>query len=131
MHLTETDFRLQLFIIVVAVARCRLETYDGILFLLEIYVAGLQAGQFEITVHLSAPAPVDVELTVLIAMQHERVACLTAEATVDDGASGLDLIIEQLLPLLVGKLLTAQNIGTLTEIEEGDECSGNTTRSGT
>ena len=58
-------------------------------------------------------------------MQHEGVARLVLIATIDDRAAQLYLMVEHLFPLLVGKLLALHQVGSLTEVEDRDERTGN------
>ena len=50
-------------------------------------------------------------------MQHEGMTLLVLEATVDDGTAQLYLLVEGILPLLVGKLVTVHQIDGLTIVE--------------
>ena len=129
MHLTIAY--LGLLLITDIIVRSRLDAHHSSLILRKVRTLGrFQVGQGKVTVHAATPAPVHIELTVLIAVKHKGVTCLTAESAVDDGATQFYLMVERLFPLPVGKLLTAHLVGTLTEVENRDEGAGDGVREG-
>ena len=122
-HLTETN--LGLLVVIDIVVRGWLDSHHCVLVLGIVHSTRRQGRQGKVTVHLTAPAPVDEEFSILITMQHKGMTSLVIVTTVNDGTSQLNLLIECLFPLLIGKFLAVDNIGTFTEIEHGDECTGN------
>ena len=128
MHLAEAN--LLLLLVTDIIVRGRLDANHSVLILGEVIVAGCERRQGEVTVEVTTPAPVDVELTILIAMEHEGMTLLVLESAIDDGTAQLDLVIEGLFPFLVGELFAVYQINALTEVKDGDEGTGDTRRTG-
>ena len=124
MYLSEANLR---FLIVVnIVVRGWLYTNHGILLLCKVHASRGQGCQSEVTVQIAAPSPVNIELTVLIAMQHEGVTRFIFITAIDHRSSLFYLMIEGLLPLFISKLITIHYVGTFTEVENRDQSSWNT-----
>ena len=98
---------------------------EGLVHLVEGRVAGLalgahgEVGEGEVAVADVAPAPVDVEEAgLVVAVDDEGVAARGAAAGVDEGSAGVELVADEVDPLVVGHglLVGVVHAGVVVEV---------------